>query len=86
MIPTYCTMNTDNECDSHIAAKLDPPYIVAIQSEPNSNGCLKFYWSLSDQHLWVPQTRLNLEVLLKPADKELWNEKMVKEHVIQCRL
>ena len=85
-ILTYCTMNTDNECDSHIAAKFDPPNIVAIQSEPNSNGCLKFCWSLSDQLLWVPENRLNLEVLLKPADKELWNEKMVKDHVIQCCL
>ncbi|XP_067093930.1 granulocyte colony-stimulating factor receptor [Osmerus mordax] len=59
------------------SAKFDPPNIVAIQSEPNSNGCLKFCWSLSDQLLWVPETGLNLEVLLKPADKERWNEKML---------
>lgn len=60
-----------------IPAKLDPPMIIRVETVPKRNGCLKLRWALEQHQAWVSEQRLNLEVRLKPADSNEWNEQPV---------
>ncbi|XP_028986143.1 granulocyte colony-stimulating factor receptor isoform X2 [Betta splendens] len=75
------------------AAKFDLPRILRVNAVPGRSGCLRLRWALSQHQTWLHEQCFNLEVRLKPADSNQWNEQPIllgsvrpAKPVYQCRL